>query len=261
MEMEIIPVDPGTPERMATVADVLTRHFSLQKDAAAKQEQIMTEAARGAREVSLGLAPKASRVFLFTDGSAEMGASEVGIYSWKRLGNQLVFNRDSDSIWLSKMNRVLPGLDPGELAVEFAYFAVENAYRGMGLGSVLFKQSLCRVLEEVGPVECLFTIAKGVYSGSGKGQQVKEHLLGVERQINGIDENGLTIVKGVKVPLGLIEDEFHIGRQDLRVRPESVATVKLAQRMGWQEIGLATNLSPIYGTRVDNMPSVFAQLQ
>lgn len=221
----------------------------------------MAETARGVWEVSLGLKPKASRAFLFTDGVVEMGASEVGIYSWDRLGNQLVFQTDNDCMWLSKMNRVLPGLDPGELAVEFAYFAVEPDYRGKGLGSVLFSQSMCRVLEEVEKAECLFTIAQGVYAGTGKGQRIKEHLLGVERQINGIDAHGLAVVKGVPVSLGVIEDLFEIDRRDLRVRDESIATVKLAQRMEWQRLGLATNLSPIYGTRVDTMQSVFARLQ
>lgn len=194
-----------------------------------------------------------SRVFAVQDKEllTTVGSAEVRVYPGSKLKEQLVIKYDNESIWLSKMGRELVGLCSARLAAELAYFCVEPEYQGRGMGKELFYRSIFSVLREVHDLRCsLFTLAKGVYSGSGKGQLIRGYLLEVEKDFNDIDAKGMVIVTGTKVPLHGVEMKFGVSRSYFKPKDESMATQVLAQRWGWKMLGLSKNLSPIWGISV-----------
>lgn len=194
-----------------------------------------------------------SRVFAIQDKEllTTVGGAEVRIYPGSKLKEQLVIKYDDDNIWFSKMGGELIGLSSTRLAVELAYFCVEPEFQGKGIGKELFYRSVLSTLGEVHDLRCsLFTLAKGVYSGSGKGQLIRDYLLKIEEDTNGAGVNGTAIVTGTKVPLREMEIKFEVNRSCFKPRDESMATQELAQRWGWKMLGLSKNLSPIWGTSV-----------
>lgn len=193
----------------------------------------------------------ASRVFMIKNEDGAIGSGEVRVFPATKLSGQLLIMNDGESIWLSKMGRELVGLNFSTLAVELAYFAIEPEFRSKGVGSEVFYGSILSTLGDVDSVCCsLFTVAKGVYAGSGMGQQVRDYLLSVERENNGTTDGSYVIVSGTRIPLGEVERKFRIDSHCFKPRDESVATQILAERWGWNKLGLSKNLSPVYGLTV-----------
>lgn len=234
-------------------SELLCKFFFPQLEKEEIKRKLIQGLGVGFMEVGLAEINSASRTFSarVSEQLVIIGSAEVRAYSSTKLKEQLVIACDNESIWLSKMGRELSGLDCTQLAIELAYFCVEPEYQGLGIGKELFYRSILSTLGEVQNLRCgLFTLAKGVYSGSGKGQLIRDYLLEIEKDFNGTDAKGMVIVKGEKTPLSELEMRFGVVRSNFRPRGESVATQILAQRWGWKMLGLSKNLSPVWGTTV-----------
>ena len=243
-------------------AATLQRAFFENKSQPEVLGRLVEESSKTVDEIILGQARKATRPFVFWDEEGrQVGASEVAVYAWETLGKQLLMKSDGESIWLTKMHKELIVSGDTPVAVELAYFAVNPDYWGMGCGRYIFSESMKRVLVETGDTAgCLFTIAMGEYAHTGKGQQVKEFLLNREKAINGKDSEGWINVTGEKFPLAEMEVKYEFTRDKLTTRGLSVATEVIAQKLGWKNIGLSTNLSPVYGAEIKGIGEVIEKL-
>ena len=68
------------------------------------------------------------------------------------------------------------------------------------------------------------------------------------------------MVTGEKFPLAEMEVKYEFTRDKLTTRGLSVATEVIAQKLGWKNIGLSTNLSPVYGAEIKGIGEVIEKL-
>lgn len=130
-------------------------------------------------------------------------------------------------------------------AVEFAYITVDPEFRSKKIGSTLFRHQTDEITKGEG--DCLiFTLARGIYAQSDIETKVTKYMLDIEKQNNGLRENGKVRVTGVWIDSE--EASRNIGFDLTVLNPYSGSgqTVHLIEKSGGKPIGFSRNLSPAW---------------
>jgi GNAT superfamily N-acetyltransferase len=188
---------------------------------------------------------------------AEVEGGLVGIttyktYAWEKIAKQLYFQGRYERNHL-KAVRLRSFGDLVEEAglstsysevIELAYTTVVEAYRGQGIGRTLFEARLGEILSKYHQV-LVFTLARGPFAETDINQQVTNYLLSVEREVNGVRDDGLVRIRGVWVKAGKIRANTGYGIGSLAPISGSGATIHLAQGYKFIPIGFSRNFAPL----------------
>lgn len=163
-----------------------------------------------------------------------------------------MLNEDNSikSVYLYPLENIVKTVDGGsiipEVAAELAFYWVRPDMRGKGFGKDLFNQPLDGFTDTTKPKSFLFTIAMGNVAGRGVGQILMNFILEKNRIVNGLSQNGKTILSGVGASWTEIES-LGINKEMFDVREVSKATETLALKYGMKFLGYFKNLSPAFG--------------
>jgi len=235
----------GRGDNLTDALKLLQFHFGLDLS----QEKLVQELQAGVSDLVDDKALKASRILIAQDDVNSFGVGYANIYLWERLSPQLLikFDKEEGKIWLSKMGNEVGTRGQYPIAVELAYYCINQEYQSRGIGKAIFFQTILNSLSEINTFNLVFlTIAMGCYAGTGVGQQIRQYLLEDEKNINGVSPDGKIIVTGVKKDLGEVEEIFEVTSANFRTREQSIATRILAEKIYCREIGLSKNLSPVF---------------
>lgn len=205
----------------------------------------------GRQMYSRGNPVKGGDLYTIRNSDVLVGVLLNKYYAWDKIRPQLNFRPRIDrglvdSFSLASFESMLPSGNHRRVVGELAYFWVNPAYRGHGIGTQLFDLSLKEFNAILKRDEVVFTLAMGCFSGNPVGPELQRYLLDKERQENGARSDGSTIVTGVEVSAMRILKDHGIDVTRLTTSPGSKATEILARKRGFCFRGYSKNLSILY---------------
>ena len=136
---------------------------------------------------------------------------------------------------------------PGEYttAEELAYVTVVQKYRGMKLSGELFQFFTDQIARKRNP-SLIFTIARGDFAHSGVQSLLTNYMLDVEKDKNGLREDGKVKVTGVWIDTEQASAAVGYVLANITPYSGSSAAIKTIEKYGGKPVGFYRNMSPVW---------------
>jgi len=200
---------------------------------------------------------RATDIFYIRTENSVVAFLVLKFYKWTLLGPQLFFEVvDSDdevtAFRLKRFNELVTS--GGTNAGELAYFWVDPALRGQGVGRLLFDYAVNFFQSLLTPLDVAFTLAQGNKAHLAIGIELRDAIIEFEKQANGVsEETGLPVITSRPFPVCRVEDVLGFPTGEIDTTLGARATKSLALKRGMNFRGYSRNLSLLFASTVSEL--------
>jgi len=235
------------------IISIIQREFCPNEDLLEilKRYQELTKS-DGLKVVSSDETSRGAEVYFLGRREKPLGVLDLRFYKFTIISPQLYLTEEIDEgertsyLRLKRFGEIIDEGDKLDVVGEIAYYAIVEEERGKGFGRMLFEYGVNRIRKIIGGKGLLLVIAKTNLTNYENGRVITKYLLSREEEINGKDNQGRVIIKGILISTEDIRRStgidcvgFHRGRLNY-------PTSHLAISFGMKFICYSKNLSSVF---------------